>query len=194
MALGLALSACAKDEFVTRAATEDGPGAALLGAAEAPALVSRDYSVENVEVVVPESLEVSYANSFFPKADIVWWGDPVGDRRAQVDALITEAVKKGVADLDGARKVNLVLEVTRFHAITEKTRFAAPPGTATHDIKMMLTVLDAETGEVIEPAHPVGVTFEAHTGTQALADMAEGITQKDRITEKLVELMHMELG
>lgn len=190
------LSACADAGLVTRGQPNDmGFVTARPAAATQPGAValSPSYHVNNVEVMVPDTLVVSEANSFFPNADIVWRGDPMGDRYVQVHDLIKAAVDKGVAGLDGERGVDVILELVRFHAVTEKTRFAAPPGTATHDVRMMLTVVDSETGEEIEPAHPVGIDIEAHTSAQALADMATGVTQKERISEALEAMIRQDL-
>jgi len=193
LTLAAGLTACASTGDVTRAA----PGeTGLLSAAPAPAAtmaISRDYQVRNVEVIVPPSLTTNEQNSFKPRVDIVWREDPPGDRHAQVDTLVTDAIVAAVAVLEGARAVDLNLELTHFHALTQRTRYSAPFG-ATHDVGLILTVLDAETGEVLEPARPVGFEIEAHTGYEALADEAKGITQKSRISEALAEMILAELA
>ncbi|MCI2398222.1 DUF6778 family protein [Aliiroseovarius subalbicans] len=189
----IGLSACSNGDLVSRA---DAPNAPILVAAPADVapVVLRDYTVTEVDIIVPKTLKVSEANRFFPNADIVWREDPLGDRYSQVEAVITEAITQGVAGMDGTREVKVQLELTRFHALTEKTRFGAPQGSATHDIKMLLTVLDAQTGAVIEATRPFEIEFEAHTNQFALADIAQGITQRKRITEKLAQLIQSELG
>lgn len=191
--LALGLGACAQVGEVTRAS----PLMPLIGGGDdAPANValSRDYEVVAVEVAVPTSLVVGEGNSYKPRGDIVWREDGPGDRHAQVDGLVTEALTGAVAGLDGARKVRLEVVVTRFHALSEKARFSAPSGLATHDVQMTMAVLDAATGAVIEPARPVGFKIEAHTSDDAIADMARGITQRSRITEALVGMVRRELG
>lgn len=193
LTVAFGLGACAQVGDVTRAS----PLMPLIGGAgDAPAGVAlpRDYKVVAVEVAVPASLVVAEDNSYKPRGDIVWREDGPGDRRAQVDGLVTDALRGAVADLNGARKVRLEVVVTRFHALSEKARFSAPSGLATHDIQMTMAVLDAATGEVIEPARPVGFKIDAHTSDDAIADMARGITQRSRISEALVRMVRRELG
>ena len=57
--------------------------------------VSAQWRVASVEVDVPHTLTVSEARTLLPRADIVWREDPVGDRYAQVDQIMTD-VARGV--------------------------------------------------------------------------------------------------
>jgi hypothetical protein len=193
LALAIGLGACAQVGDVTRAS----PLMPLMGSTgEAPAAMalSRDYKIVAVDVAVPTTLVVSEANSYKPRGDIVWREDLPGDRYAQVDKLVTDAITAAVSDIDGKRKVTLAFVVTRFHALTEKARFSAPSGLGTHEVYMTMAVLDAATGDVIEPARPVGFTIEAHTSDDAIADMARGISQRSRISEALAVMVRRELG
>ena len=52
------------------------------------------WRVADVRVSVPDSLTVSEENILLPAADIVWQEEPKGDRRAQVDAIMTAAIKR----------------------------------------------------------------------------------------------------
>ena len=45
-----------------------------------PLKLAAQYDVAEVKIVVPQTLRVSEANSYRPNADIVWRGDPPGDR------------------------------------------------------------------------------------------------------------------
>lgn len=193
LVLAMGLGACADVGDVTRAS----PLLPLIGGSgDAPAIVpvSRNYKVVAVDVTVPANLVVAEDNSYKPRGEIVWREDGPGDRRAQVDGLITDALTGAVAGLNGARKVRLEVVVTRFHALSEKARFSAPSGLGKHDIWMTMAVLDSATGEVIEPARPVGFKIDAHTSEDAIADMARGITQRSRISEALVAMVRRELG
>ena len=76
----------------------------------------RDYSFSAINVVVPESLTVSEAHSYFPNADIVWREDPPGDRREQIPAVFAEAAARGTEGFDGSRSVELNIVVQQFHA------------------------------------------------------------------------------
>ena len=53
---------------------------------------SADWQVTEITVIVPETLSVSEANSIKPRADIVWREDPLGNRHAQVQAVVQEAM------------------------------------------------------------------------------------------------------
>ena len=44
--------------------------------------ITKNWRVVNVVAVAPENLTVSNDNIFAPDADIVWHGEPFGDRRA----------------------------------------------------------------------------------------------------------------
>nr|WP_244314539.1 DUF6778 family protein [Paracoccus pantotrophus] len=46
-----------------------------------------------VEVAVPDTLTTTEANSYMPNVDIVWHGEPAGDRRVQVAAILKEGMK-----------------------------------------------------------------------------------------------------
>lgn len=83
-----------------------------------------DYRVAQINVIVPRTLQVSEANSYKPRGDIVWRGDLPGDRHAQVKAIFEEALARGANGVNGSVPVVLDIEVTRFHALTEKTRYS----------------------------------------------------------------------
>ena len=51
----------------------------------------RDYSIAAFDVLAPRTLEVSEANLYYPIADIVWRGDPFGDRYEQIEAIFDAA-------------------------------------------------------------------------------------------------------
>lgn len=146
--------------------------------------------VVDVTVVVPQSLIVSEANSIKPIADIVWRGDPFGDRYQQVKTIVTDAVNTGVAALSGTRPVWLNVEVVRFHAVTERTRFSTG---GVHEIDLLLTVTDAESGEVIIPTYLLDASLAAFGGDEALAAMRLGQTQKRRISDHIAMLIVREL-
>ena len=157
--------------------------------AEAPAPL-RDIHVDAISVRVPDSLTVSEANQYLPQGDIVWRGDPIGDRRAQVGAIFEEAFARGAAPLDGALGVMLDVEVTRFHALTEKARYTVG---GVHNINFNLTLRDPETGAALSATRTVRADLDAFGGEQALRAEAAGQTQKVRITDHLAEVIRVEL-
>src|SRR5690606_659490 len=111
------------------------------------ATVSRDWRVTRVDVSVPEALRVSDENRLVPDADIVWHGDPPGDRKAQVSALVREAIRQGASGLHGRRAVAIQATVLQFHAVTPITLATAP--SAVDSLRLAVQVSDARTGEVL---------------------------------------------
>lgn len=197
--LGASVSACAVVDVPSRntpfeETAQQAQSKSLLEA-EAPstdeeALSASPVTVETVTVRVPRSLRVSESNSFLPAGDIVWRGDPIGDRHAQVQTLVETALQRGVAPLDGDVPVNLDVEVLRFHALTEKARYTTG---GTHAITFNLTVTSADTDVVLMPMRRVRADLPAFGGQQALNAEMRGQTQKVRISNHLAEVIRQEL-
>ena len=107
--------------------------------------VTRNWRLDDVLIVVPSDLTVSHANTFAPNADIVWHGEPFGNRRAQVAAILKEGITLGTRELRGDRPVTITATLMRFHAVTPAAVGRAPA--AVHNISYMIQVLDATTGD-----------------------------------------------
>lgn len=181
--LGLGLSACASVETATRGAPLEAPGLQ-------PAAVPLD--VREVRVSVPRSLKVSEANRYLPGGDIVWRGDPPGDRHAQVAAILDEGLGRGVSGMPvGAVPVVLDVELTRFHALSEKARYTIG---GVHAIQFTYTLRDPATGAALTEPTFVKADFRALGGQKAIAAERQGITQKVRITGHLAHVIREELG
>lgn len=182
LAIGLAASACAPVETVTRNAPPEAPMVQPL-----PLF----FDVREVRVRVPETLKVSEANSYYPGGDIVWRGDPPGDRHAQVRAIFEDALRRGVESM-GAGAVPVVLDVTvtRFHALTEKARYTIG---GVHALTFEYVLRNPETGVAYGAPKQVRADLKAFGGARAIAAEREGITQKRRITEHLAEAIRTEL-
>ncbi len=132
--------------------------------------------VASVDVSVPETLTVSEDNSYDPKADIVWRGDPFGPRYPQVKAVVEAGIQAGTKDLDGNVPVDLVVVVQRFHSQTQKVRYSFG---GKYEIYYDLEVRDARSGEVIIPSYTVYAIADAPGGDDALVADQEGRTEKD---------------
>lgn len=137
----------------------------------------------DLAVLVPRTLSVSEAHGIKPRADIVWREDPVGDRHAQVGELISSALEPALAPMSGSVPVQVVLQVTRFHALTERARYTIG---GQHEIEFVYVVRHAETGAVLSGPTAVDLTFRAYGGRQAVEAEQKGITQRRRITERLM--------
>lgn len=150
-----------------------------------------DWALSSLAVEVPQSLVVSEENSIKPIADIVWREDACCDRHGQVDRLMTAALETALAPLNGQQPVHVQIQVTRFHAVTERTRYTIG---GEHEIEFILTVIDANTGTVLRGPREVDVTFPASGGDQALAEEARGYYQRDAITDRLTAWAQVEFG
>ncbi len=172
----LAVSGCVSTSDVSRD----------IGIDAVPVIVNldvQDWAVIAVEVDVPYSLSSSEANTIKPRSDIVWREDPYGDRHVQVDDLMTAALEPAFANVTGSIPVIVAIEVTRFHAQTQRVRYSNIP--SEQEIEFILTVRHAETGELLSGPTDVDLTFMALGGNDAVAADAQGITQRVRISERL---------
>lgn len=149
------------------------------------------YTVRSVEVIVPETLKISEENKFYPIADVVWRGEPQGDRLAQITAILNEGFSAGVAGLREGPAVVVSVQVERFHALTEKARFSVG---GTHDIVLLLTVRDAATDAVLEGPRRVEIAIKASGNEKAIAEDAEGRTQRVVIVEGIARAVRDELS
>ncbi|MFD0858193.1 DUF6778 family protein [Roseovarius aquimarinus] len=182
LALALGVSACAAtpENAVTRAATMDAP--------QAPA--SMAVNIKSVRVSVPEMLAVSEANSYYPAGDIVWRGDPAGDRHAQVAAIFQEAMTRGTQSMKSGVPAILDVQVQRFHAQTEKARYSVG---GVHDMAFLVTLRDPASGAALSQPRRIKAALKGYGGSEAIAAEQRGETQKVRITEHLASVIQQEL-
>lgn len=183
MLLALGLAACASPDTASRNASFPAPQAT-------PAALSLD--VQAVRVSVPPSLKVSEANSYYPGGDIVWREDGPGDRHAQVQAILENAFARGIDGLpQGSVPVVLDVELSRFHALSEKARYTIG---GVHAIQFTYVLRDPATGAALTAPKFVKADFRALGGQAAIEAERNGITQKRRITEHLGDVIRQELG
>ena len=201
MILVASLSACMQPEAPSRNLTLPQGVAASGGTSSAPSteaatfngqvVMASQYAVASINVTVPRSLVASEANTFRPNADIVWRGDAPGDRHAQVAAIFQKAIATGTASMTSGRQVALDIEVTRFHGVTEKTRFTIG---GVHSMHFILTVRDAATGEILQPPHAIVADVKAAGGSRAIAEDRAGRTQHVVVEQRLAEVIRRELS
>jgi len=186
----LALSACASAP--TDTASRNAP---LPLQTREIASQQASFKVTSVRVSVPETLTVSEANRFYPGGDIVWREDPPGDRRAQVKAIVEAGMMKGIETLAPAQTAGQVpvlldVEVTRFHALTEKARYTVG---GVHALQFKMMLRDPETGAPLGEPKFVKADFKALGGQAAVQAEQAGQTQKVRITDHLARVIRQEL-
>lgn len=183
LALTASVSACASVETATRNVPLD------QGAIQP---VSTPLDVQQISVAVPYSLKVSEANLYYPGSDIVWREDPLGDRHAQIKAIFDDGLQRGVATLPkGSVPVRLEVEVTRFHALTEKARYTVG---GVHSVQFKIRLVDPETGVPYTEPRFIKADFKAFGGARAINAERNGITQKVRITNRIAEVIQKELA
>ena len=191
--LAFGLVACAKPEAATRnmpvPLTE---ASSASGSQIAGKIVMRgQYDVQAIHVTVPRSLTTSEANSFHPNVEIVWRGEPLGDRHAQVLAIFNDAMARGAATMHSGPQVVVDIEVVRFHCLTEKTRFTVG---GVHNMTFNMTVRAAATGQIIQAQRLVVADIKAAGGARAMAEDAAGRTQRVVVIERLAEVIRRELS
>ncbi|MFK7879371.1 DUF6778 family protein [Roseobacter sp.] len=150
----------------------------------------RSFDVTRVIVSVPRSLKVSESNRFYPPGDIVWRGDPAGDRHEQVKAIFDAAIGQGVASMTDGVPVDLYIEVQRFHSLTERARYSIG---GVHSITFILSLKEANTGVLLETPRQVKANLNALGGKRAIDADRKGQTQKARITAHLAAVIQSEL-
>jgi hypothetical protein len=161
------------------------------GDKQGPIYMVAQYDVENIAVTVPRDLVVSEANTYRPNADIVWRGEPIGDRYAQVATIVTEAMSLGTAMMTSGRKVDIEITIARFHCVTERTRYSIG---GLHGLQFDLTVRDAATGIILDGPRRVVANTKASGGAKAIAEDTAGLTQRVVVRNRLAEAIRFELS
>lgn len=146
------------------------------------------YVIRDVQIEVPRDLTVSEANTYLPRADIVWRGDLPGDRHAQIAALFRDGMSDGLAQLAdaGTRPVTLMITVRRFHGVTEKARYNMG---GVHNIVFDMALVDPGTGALLAPVREVAADLREPGGNEAIALDAAGQTQRVRLRAHLAQVL-----
>jgi hypothetical protein len=156
----------------------------------ATTVAAKDMRIARIDITVPRSLDVTEANVYYPRADIVWRDDPIGDRHEQVKAIFEAAAFNGTKDMIGAQAVIVDLRVKRFHSLSERTRASIG---GVHNMHFYMTVFDAATGEVLSKTREIEANLPAYGGNEAIAAERRGQTQKVRVTGYLAQVIRREL-
>ncbi|MCZ4351447.1 hypothetical protein O4H61_02870 [Roseovarius aestuarii] len=182
LVLALGISGCAGTPNDT--ATRNAP----LQTSQQP--MSLALNVQSIKVDVPRTLKVSEKNRYYPGGDIVWREDPLGDRYAQVQAIVADAMAKGTAGMDTGVPVELDIEVKRFHALTQKARYTTG---GVHALTFVMTLRDPATGMALSEPREIVANFKAYGGSMAVVAEQRGETQKVRITKHLANVIRQEM-
>lgn len=167
-----------------------GCGAAMGMKSDARPQMNRSYALQGFNFNALEGLTVSEDESFYPTADVVWRGDPLGPRISQIAAMFEEAAIRNRRVVSGTLPVTVDVTLVRFHGVTNRTRYTVG---GVYNVVFDMTVRNATTGDVIEPTRRVVGNLEAPGGTRATALENEGQTQKVRVTDFLTSLLRAQL-
>ncbi|MCU0817027.1 MAG: hypothetical protein MUF74_11320 [Cypionkella sp.] len=188
----LTLAGCASTDPVSRSVQDmtlatrgDAPGLQM------PIVMAPRYDVRDIRIAVPGELRVSEANVFYPIADIVWRGEARGNRHEQVARIFQEAASAATSGMASGPAAVVEIEVSRFHSVTEKTRYTVG---GTHAMHYILTVRDAQTGAVLDGPRDVVASVRAAGGAQAVAEDQMGRTQRVVVIERLTQSLRDELS
>jgi hypothetical protein len=200
--ISLLVSACGQPNQITRGS--DTPANGLSFATQGSAVVQQaltapedaiymqaKYDVQDVRIVVPSGLTSSEANVFYPLADIVWRGEPLANRHEQVRQIFRDASAAATGAMNTGPGVIVQIEVTRFHSVTEKTRYTVG---GVHSMHFTLTVTDAQTGAVIDGPRAVIADTPAVGGVRAIAQDQAGMTQRVVVLDRLKYVLQRELS
>jgi hypothetical protein len=149
------------------------------------------YNITEVNVTVPSTLRVSEENLFYPDADVVWRGEPQGDRLEQVKAIVEDGFAAGIVGMKTGPKAVMGVQLERFHALTEKARFSVG---GVHDVVFVMVVREVGTNAILEEPRRIEVPIRASGGDSAIAEDAAGRTQRVVIVEGLAEAIRRELS
>lgn len=183
--LGSIVTACDMPETATRSAPL---ATAPLEIAETVEL--RSYNLQDISFSAPSDLLVSEGNGYYPTADVVWRGDPLGDRIAQVSSMFDTALRRNDTRLIGEVPIDVEIELARFHGVTERTRFSVG---GNYDMHFFMTIRHSETGEVLEEKRYLEFDLAAPGGAAALILEQRGQTEKVRVTDFLTHTFGEEL-
>ncbi|WP_420863286.1 DUF6778 family protein [Algirhabdus cladophorae] len=184
----LMLTACGAIETTTRNAPTPS-GLNTLQSTPAPKATS--YKVVDYTLRVPATLSVSEANTYYPVADIVWRGDPMGDRHLQVARMFQTSLETAMPSMKGTQDVKLTIELVRFHSLTERARYTVG---GVHNMVWNMEIRDAATGVVLQPMQRVETNLPALGGAAAIAADTRGNTQKRRVLEHLTQHFARDFG
>lgn len=154
--------------------------------------VSKSWHLHRVQVIIPDELTVSDANTYAPNADIVWHGDLSGDRREQVASILRDGLTKGASSLNGPRGIAISARLEHFHAVTPAAVARAPA--AVHNIAYTIQVFDDVTGAAITQPERIEADLEAYVGSAAIAAAIQGQSQRVRIVDHIANVTRGWLG
>ena len=159
-----------------------------------PTAEARAWHVSQVQVTVPDALVVSESAELVPNGDIVWHGDPDGDRKAQVAKVLKDAITRGASGLHGARSVKILVTLEKFHALSTSAEALQMDNVGVHNINFQIEVVDASSNAVLVKPQEMDASLPALTGDIAARAAQEGKTEKVLIEDHVAATIAGWLG
>lgn len=157
--------------------------------------VTFNWRVVDVQANVPRTLTTTDRNGQMPNVDLIWTEEGGGDVYAQIEAIMEDsmaaAASRFITSVKGSRPVIIRTEQTQFHSLTQKARSNIG---GIHNVDFILTVVDANTGELLAGPAVIEADVKAFGGAQAEALVAEGQTMRVRIVERVSQVISTYLG
>lgn len=154
-----------------------------------------NWRVVEVQATVPRILTTSTANTQMPDVDLIWREDGPGDVYAQIETIMEEAMAQASLrfrpSVKGSRAVILRTEQIQFHSLTERARSNIG---GIHNTDFILTVVDANTGELLAGPAAIEADVQAFGGSNAEALVALGQTMRVRIIQRVSDVIATYLG
>lgn len=154
---------------------------------------TRNWRVAEVDVNVPETLTTSEENSYVPNFDIVWHGDPAGDRREQAAAILREGITRGAQGLRGRERVRIVATLVQFHGITPIVRQNLQ-SSGVHNIQYQIQVFDLRTGQPLTESQLIKADLPALVGQAGDEADEQGLTQHVQVVNHIAAVTQNWLG
>jgi len=154
-----------------------------------------NWIVVDVQADVPRTLTTTDRNGQMPNVDLIWTEEGSGDIYAQVEAIMEESMAQAASRLQrsikGSRQVIIRTEQTQFHSLTQKARSNIG---GIHNVDFILTVVDANTGELLAGPATIEADVTAFGGAQAEEYVAQGQTMRVRIIDRVSDVIATYLG
>ncbi len=157
--------------------------------------VTYNWRVVDVQATVPRTLTTTTRNTQMPNVDLIWTEEGPGDVYAQIEAIMDEAITRAAlkihSSIKGGRPVIIRTEQTQFHSLTQRARSNIG---GIHNTDFILTVVDANTGELLAGPATIEADVKAYGGAKAEALVAQGQTMRVRIIDRVSDVIATYLG
>lgn len=162
----------------------------------APDSARHSWGSPAVVVTMARGVTTTEENSFIPDADIVWHGEPKGDRLAQASAIVKTGVEKGFAGLSGGQPVTVHVTLKKFHSLSPRAFYNGPGGSGVHSTGFVMSVHDSRNGALLAGPEAFEIDLPAVLATNE--QRAEGVIPggfwKQEITDHIGATLRGWLG